>query len=57
MSQSKISSLAVTTIKKDIGRAINYGDLIADFDQQKSRHYSVCIYNLTAAKECASTFL
>jgi len=35
MSQSKISSLVVSTIKKDIGRATNYDDLIADFDQHK----------------------
>jgi len=33
MSQSKRSSLAVTSIEKDIGRAISYDDLLADFAQ------------------------
>ena len=35
MSQSKLSYLAVISIEKDIGRAISYDDLIADFAQNK----------------------
>ena len=42
MSQSKLSSLAVISIDNDIGRAISYDDLIADFAQKKARHFSVC---------------
>jgi len=42
MSQSKLSSLAVISIERDIGRAISYDDLIADFAQKKARLFSVC---------------
>ena len=42
MSQSKLSPLAVISIEKDIGRAISYDDLIADFAQKKARRFSVC---------------
>ena len=42
MSRSKLSSLAVISTEKDIGRAISYDDLVSDFAQKKARRFSIC---------------
>ena len=39
MTQSRLSSLAVLLIEKEIGRTIAYDNLIAEFAQQKARRH------------------
>ena len=41
MTQSVLSSLAVLSIEREIGRTIAYDELIVDFAQQKARRHSL----------------
>ena len=41
MTQSVLSSLAISSIEREIGRTIAYDELIVDFAQEKARRHSL----------------